>query len=69
MQRVYIINIDLIPVPHTSLVMAAPMEWGRPFLPCSLFFLFSFLFSSPNLSRLRLDVYYTSIHDVALMRT
>jgi len=34
------------------------------FLCCSLFCLFSL----PNLSRRRLDVYHTSTHDVALMR-
>jgi len=28
----------------------------------------SFFFSSPNLSRRRLDVYHTSVHDVALVR-
>jgi len=47
-----------------------PMEQGRPlyFHPvvCSIFFL-SF-FSSPNLSRHRLDVCHTSIHGVALVR-
>jgi len=30
--------------------------------------LLSFFFSSPNLSRQRLDVCYTSTHDVALVR-
>jgi len=34
------------------------------FLPCGFFY----LFSSPNLSRRRLDVYYTSTHGVALVR-
>jgi len=29
---------------------------------------FFFLFSSPNLSGRRLDVYHTSIHDVALVQ-
>ena len=48
------------------------------FLPCgfffyllsSIFYLLSsiYLFSSPNLSRRRLDVYHTSIHCVALTR-
>jgi len=32
-------------------------------------FLFFFLFSSPNLSRRRLDVYRTSTHGVALLQT
>jgi len=34
------------------------------FLPCGFFF-FVFLFSSPNLSRRRLDVCHTSTHGVA----
>ena len=41
------------------------------FLPCGFFLLSSFffyLFSSPNLSGRRLDVYRTSIHGVALVR-
>ena len=40
------------------------------FLPCGLFYLSMFLFSSPNLSRHRLDVYHTSssTHGVALVR-
>jgi len=37
------------------------------FLPYGLFLLL-ILFSSPNLSRRRLDVYHTSTHGVALMR-
>jgi len=36
-------------------------------LPCS-FFLSSFLFSSPNLSGRRVDVYHTLTHGVALVR-
>jgi len=41
----------------------------RVFLPCGFFFfLSSFFFSSPNLSRRRFDVYHTSIHGVALVR-
>jgi len=35
---------------------------GIIFLPCDFFF----FFSSPNLSRRRLDVYHTSTHGVAL---
>jgi len=40
------------------------------FLPCGFFFLSSIfrLFSSPNLSRRRLDVDHTSAHGVALVR-
>jgi len=33
-----------------------------------IFALWFLLFSSPNLSRRRLDVYHTSTHGVALMR-
>jgi len=47
-----------------------PMEYGRPLYFCvvfSSFFLFS-SFSSPNLSRCRLDVCHTSTHSVALVR-
>ena len=38
------------------------------FLPCGFFYLSSILFSSPNLSRRRLDVCHTSTHGVALVR-
>jgi len=41
------------------------------FLLCGFFYLLllsSFLLSSPNLSRRRLDVYHTSTHGVALVR-
>jgi len=42
------------------------------FLPCGFFlscsFFFLSLFSSPNLSGHRLDVYHTSTHGVALVR-
>jgi len=34
----------------------------------ALWFLSIFFYSSPNLSGCRLDVYYTSTHDVALVR-
>ena len=45
------------------------MEQGRPlyFHPVS-FLLFFYLFSLPNLSGGRLDVYHTSAHGVALVR-
>jgi len=47
----------------------SPYEIGQTiiFLPCGFFFLLSF-FSSPNLSRRRLDVCHTSTHGVALVR-
>jgi len=41
------------------------------FLPCGFFFYLSFylsIFSSPNLSRRRLDVCHTSTHGVALVQ-
>jgi len=43
------------------------------FLPCSfflssVFYLYIFFFSSPNLSGHRLDVYLTSTHGVAIVR-
>jgi len=37
------------------------------FLPCGFFFFF-LLFSSPNLSGHKVDVYHTSTHGVALLR-
>jgi len=48
-----------------------PYEIGQDiiFLPCGFFLLLSFyLFSLPNLSSRRLDVYHTSTHGVALVR-
>jgi len=53
--------------PHSS--YGRPMEQGRPsyFHPVVSFFLSSF-FSSPNLSRRRLDVCHTSTHGVALVQ-
>ena len=46
------------------------MEWGRPLYFCPVVSSSSFYlhFSSPILSRRRLDVYHTSTHDVALVR-
>ena len=38
------------------------------FLPRGFYLSFSIFFSSPNLSRRRLDVYHTSTHGVALVR-
>jgi len=40
------------------------------FLPCGFFYLLLsfYVFSSPDLSHLRLDVYHTSAHGVALVR-
>jgi len=41
-----------------------PTEYGRPLYFCPVISIF-LLFSSPNLSGRRLDVYHTSSHDVA----
>ena len=38
------------------------------FLPFDFYLSFIFLFSSPNLSGRRLDVYHTSTHGVSLVR-
>ena len=38
------------------------------FLPCDFYLSSFFFYSSPNLSRRRLDVYHTSTHGVALVR-
>jgi len=47
-------------------MVALHSRCGHHFLPCGFFFLsVFFLFSSPNLSRRRLDVCHTSTHDVA----
>jgi len=58
--------------PHYSfvLVMAALRiaDADIIFLSCGYLFLSFFFFSSPNLSRRRLDVYHTSTHGVALVR-
>jgi len=58
----------LLRTKHASL-LRLPYVTGQAiiFLPCGFFFLLSF-FSSPNLSRRRLDVYHTSTHSVALVR-
>jgi len=48
-----------------------PMEQGRPlyfYRVVSIFFFFFLLFSSPDLSCRRVDVYDTSAHGVALVR-
>ena len=61
---------DSIPVLQVSclLFMAAlRSKYFRPVL-LLLLLLLLLLFSSPNLSRFRLDVYHTSTHDVALVR-
>jgi len=41
------------------------MEYGRPLYFCPVISIY--LFSSPNLSGRRLDVYHTSTHGVALV--
>jgi len=57
--RVYIINVYIVMV----------AVWNRAgHYIFALWFLSFYLFSSPNLSGRRLDVYHTSIHYVALVR-
>jgi len=43
-----------------------PMEYGRPLYFCPVIFIFLpfYLFSSPNLSCRRLDIYHASTHGV-----
>ena len=41
---------------------------GRPLYFCRVFFLYIYLFSSPNLRHRRLDVCHTTTHSVALVR-
>jgi len=61
---------------HERLAIAQVLLWppyviGADiiFLPCGFFLLSSiYLFSSPNLSGRRLDVYHTLTHGVALVR-
>jgi len=48
-----------------SFMAALCNKAGHNILPCGFFYL---LFSSPHLSRRRLDVYHTSTHGVALVR-
>jgi len=51
-----------------SIFMAALRSRCRRYI-FALWFLLSFFLSLPNLSRRRLDVYHTSTHGVALVRT
>jgi len=44
----------------------ARFPYRRPVISSSIFCLSIFLFSLPNLSRLTLDVYHTSIHRVTV---
>jgi len=50
---------------HYFIMAALRSRCGHYILPCGFFYL---LFSSPNLSRHRLDVYHTCTHGVALVR-
>jgi len=54
---------------HNNIFMATLCNRAGHYI-FALWFLLSFfyLFSSPNLSRRRLDVYHTSTHGVALVR-
>jgi len=49
--------------PKIVFMAALRSRGGYYILPCGFFF---YLFSSPNLSRRRLDVYHTSTHGVAI---
>jgi len=66
-------KISLALVSTTVVVVMAAL-WNRvdhyifPVISSSIFFLFSFFFSSPNLSGRRMDVCHTSTHGVALVR-
>jgi len=56
---------------NNSVFLLAALGQAIIFLPCGFFFYLLFFFSffsSPNLSRHRLDVYHTSTHGVALVR-
>jgi len=63
---------------HITVVVVVVVEVILLWRPCvaaadiifssCFFFLLLLLFSSPNLSRRRLDVYHTSTHGVALVR-
>jgi len=48
--------------------MAAICNRARHYIFAMWFLLSYYLFSSPNLSHPRFDVYHTSTHDVALVR-
>ena len=50
------------------LFMVAPCNGADHYIFALWFLVSFFFFSSPNLSRRRLDVYHTSIHGVALVR-
>jgi len=60
---------NLLKLSPDIVVRVHPVHYGRP-AHCifALWFLSIFFYSSPNLSRRRLDVYHTSTHDVALVR-
>jgi len=55
---------------ETAYYYGRPAEQTRTlhFRPVSILFLSFFLFSLPNLSGRRLDVYHISTHDVVLVR-
>jgi len=55
---------------NNPLLLWPPYEIGQAiiFSSCRFFYLSSFFFSSPNLSRRRSDVYHTSTHGVSLVR-
>ena len=67
----YVASDFLLRVRAYQFIMAALCNRGTNiFLPCDFYLLsiFYLLFSSPNLSGHRLDVYHTSTHGVALVQ-
>jgi len=53
---------------HASVIMVALWNRADHYIFVLWFLSFFFFFSSPNLSRRRLDVYHTSTHGVALVQ-
>jgi len=54
--------------PELNQLLWSPYVIGQTIIFSSCFFLLSSVFSSPNLSGRRLDVYHTLAHGVALVR-
>jgi len=64
--RVYCVDDTIDAIQVRSLWPPCVADADIIFLPCGFFYLF--FLSSPNLSRRRVDVYHTCIHDVALVQ-
>ena len=67
MEEILLLN-KFFPIVDTCLVMVALSNRADHYIFALWLLLLSSFFSSPNLSRRRLDVYHTSTHDVALVR-